>query len=58
MKIDQIELKFKDTKGHIKSIDEFSEMFEHGFYFVDHPKELDGTRFIMCITSNFEKPNI
>lgn len=54
MKIDQIELKFKDPKGHIKSIDEFSGMFEHGFYFVDHPKEMDGTRVIMFITSNFE----
>lgn len=54
MKIDRIELKFKDEKGHIKSLDEFSEMFEHGFYFVEHPKEMNGTRVIMCITSNFE----
>ena len=54
MKIDQIELRFKDTKGHIKSLDEFSEMFEHGFYFVKHPKEMDGTRVIMYVTSNFE----
>lgn len=54
MKIDQIELRFKNKDGHIRSFDEFSEMFEHGFYVVEHPKEMSGTRVIMCVTSNFE----
>jgi len=54
MKIDFIELKFKDEKGHIKSLDEFSEMFEMGFYLVEHPEWTVRTRVIMDIDSDCE----
>ncbi|WP_214851579.1 hypothetical protein [Exiguobacterium sp. s193] len=54
MKIDKIELKFKKRNGQIQSIEEFSKEFDNGFYFVEHPDVINGTRVVMHVTSNFK----
>lgn len=54
MKIDKIELKFKKRNGQIQSIEEFSKKFDNGFYFVEHPDVITGTRVVMHVTSNFK----
>ncbi|RDB34320.1 hypothetical protein [Exiguobacterium sp. RIT594] len=54
MKIDKIELKFKKRNSQIQSIEEFSKEFDNGFYFVEHPDVITGTRVVMHVTSNFK----
>jgi len=53
LKIDEIELKFKDREGRIQSIGEFSRQFERGILFFGHPETAKDSVVIMNIVSNY-----
>jgi len=53
LKIDKIELKFKDRDERIQSIEEFSKQFERGILFFEHPETVNDSVIIMDIASNY-----
>lgn len=52
LKIDSIELKFKNEDGKIESLDEFSSNFDQGFYLDVHPETFKKTKVVLCLQSN------
>lgn len=52
LKIDSIELKFKNEDGKIESLDEFSSNFDQGFYLDVHSETFKDTKVVLCLQSN------
>lgn len=52
LKIDSIELKFKNEDGKIESLDEFSSNFDQGFYLNVHSETFKDTKVVLCLQSN------
>lgn len=52
LKIDSIELKFKNGDGKIESLDEFSSNFDQGFYLNVHSETFKDTKVVLCLQSN------